>query len=125
MINWKANASMNTDFGINCCALSLNVFYIDELQEWLDKNFSKTPNGNAIPYMLIRGEGSLDAACTPLALREAIWKKYGEDHVVSKILKDVPYHNHMETVDYLDRLDPTRKQNWRHTFKEIVQYFKP
>lgn len=125
MISLRENSLSNMDLGINHCVLPLNVFYIDELGEWLDKNFSRANNGTEIPYAFIRGEGTLDIAKTPLLLREAVWKKYGEEHTASKILKEVPEDTNISSMIYhLDEIDARRNQSWQNTFKEVAGYFK-
>jgi hypothetical protein len=102
----------------------LNALYTYETDEWLDKNFSKHMDGSPISFNFIRSEGTVDAACTPLSLREEIWKRLGEEHTVSKILKELPVKDHEFMLSHLDRWDPIRKLDWRKVFPDSARHFK-
>ena len=122
--NIKDNSPYNTLFHINSCALPLNVLYTQRLGEWASENFSLDYYQRKINLNYIRGEGFLDIALTPMNLRDEVWKKLGEDHVVSKILKEVEIKDYSDMIGYLDHWDPIRKLDWRTTFPELVKYFK-
>jgi len=110
----------NVDYHINCCVIPLNALYILELVEWLDNNFDVHQRGayagRKINCNFIRGEGTLDIGCSPMSLREEIWKLLGEDHAVSKILKELPVMDPQHMLRHLNEWDPIRKLNWRETF---------
>ena len=121
---FKNETSSNVKFHINYCVLPLNALYTDEIDEWLDKNFSKHRDGTPISFNFIRSEGTVDAACTPMSLREEVWKRLGEDHIVSRILKEVPLKDHTSMLAHFNAWDPIRKLDWRKTFPDIVRHFK-
>jgi sulfatase maturation enzyme AslB (radical SAM superfamily) len=121
---FKTESPMNTRFHVNCCIIPLNAYYVDELGYWLDDNFKTARNGSNITYNFIRGEGTLDIATTPMKLREEIWKKLGEDHVVSNVLKEVPVLDPQAMISHLHGIDARRNLNWRETFPEIVKFFE-
>jgi sulfatase maturation enzyme AslB (radical SAM superfamily) len=120
---FKTESPPNVRFHVNCCIIPLNVYYVDELGYWLGNNFKTASNGSDISYNFIRGEGTLDIAATPMKLREEIWKKLGEDHVVSNVLKEVPVLDTKPMLDHLGAIDARRNLNWRDTFKEIVKFY--
>jgi len=128
---WARNATkfltdtpINVRYHINYCAMPINSLYTDEMDEWLYKNFSRNRDGTPISFNFIRSEGTVDAACTPMSLREEIWKRLGEEHVVSKIMKELPVKDYGYMLDHLDRWDPIRKLDWRKTFPDVVKHFK-
>jgi len=121
---FKNETSSNVKFHINYCVLPLNALYTDEMDEWLDKNFSKHRDGTDISFNFIRGEGTIDAACTPMSLREEIWKRLGEEHVVSSILKELPVIDSGQMLAHLNYWDPIRKLDWRKTFPDVVRHFE-
>ena len=121
---FKNETSSNVKFHINYCVLPLNALYTDEMDEWLDKNFSKHRDGTPISFNFIRSEGTVDIACTPMTLREEIWKRLGEDHTVSRILEEVPLIDPGNMLMHLDKWDPIRKLDWRKTFPDVVRHFK-
>jgi MoaA/NifB/PqqE/SkfB family radical SAM enzyme len=116
--------TINCRYHINFCAAPLNILYIPELGEWLDNNFSISPNGTKINYNFIRSEGTVDIACTPMSLREATWKLLGDNHHVSNILKEVPVLDPTTMIKHLEHWDPIRKLNWRETFSKASPHFK-
>ena len=121
---FKNETSSNVKFHINYCVLPLNALYTDELDEWAYKNFSKRQHGETIEVRHSGGEGPLDIACTPMTLREEIWKRLGERHPVSRILEEVPLIDPGNMLMHLDKWDPIRKLDWRKTFPDIVRHFK-
>lgn len=120
---FKTETSDNVQFFINSVILPLNVFYVNELGDWLDQNFHTNKNGTPVPYLFIRGEGIMDAANTPPALRYQVYKTLGADHTVSRVLQELPVIDYTNMVSYLDNLDSTRNNSWRKTFPEISKYF--
>jgi sulfatase maturation enzyme AslB (radical SAM superfamily) len=121
---FKNNTTRNTSFHINCCIIPLNVYYVDILGNWLDENFSTNPDGSRVSYNFIRGEGTLDIGCTPMSLREEIWKKLDDSHPISKVMKEIPVLDYKDMLSHINKWDPIRKLDWTQTFKEIVPHFK-
>jgi hypothetical protein len=121
---FKTGTPSNVRFHINYCVTPLNALYTYETDEWLDKNFSKHTDGSAISFNFIRSEGTVDAACTPMSLREEIWTRLGNDHVVSSILRELPITDSINMIKHLDHWDPIRKLDWRKTFPDSARHFK-
>lgn len=114
----------NTRFHINYCVMPMNALYTDEMDLWLKDNFSKHLDGSDITFNFIRSEGTVDAACTPMSLREEIWKRLGEDHIVSTILKEIPVQDPARMLEHLNYWDSVRKLDWRKVFPDIVKHFE-
>jgi sulfatase maturation enzyme AslB (radical SAM superfamily) len=119
---FKNNVPSNMNFHINVCVLPLNLLTLDELMNWFQDNFSSV-NGVPISANIIRGEGTLDIANTPLALREKIWSTFPENHEVCNILKEVPILDPNPMLGYLDSWDKHRNLDWRKIFPEVAKYF--
>jgi MoaA/NifB/PqqE/SkfB family radical SAM enzyme len=113
----------NVSYHINCCIIPLNVYYVNILGEWLDKNFSTNPNGSKINYNFIRGEGTLDIGATPVSLREEVWKLLGEQHAISNVLKEVPVIQPDYMLHHLAIWDERRKLDWRKIFPDAAKHF--
>ena len=120
---FKNETPSNMTLWINYCVLPLNALYTSELDEWLSANFSNHKNGTKITVNYMRGEGTVDAECTPLKLREEVWKRLGEHHTVSNILKELPVQDPSSMLTHLNRWDNHRRLSWRTTFPDIVRYF--
>jgi len=118
-LRFKHETSNNITFCFNLCVMPMNIFYVNEVSEWIYKNFSTSEN--ALNY--IRSEGVINAANTPMSLREKVWKKYGDYHMVSKILSELPVEDTKNMLEHLEKWDKVRKLDWRKTFPEIVTDF--
>lgn len=123
IIKFRTETPLNTEYHINCCVVPLNAYYLNELSEWLDINFSRQSNGKKINCNYIRGEGTLDIACTPQKLRDVLIPRLGENHVVSNILKELPVLDPSHMLTHLAKWDPVRKLNWREIFSDVAGYF--
>ena len=120
---FKTATPDNLFFHINCCIIPLNVYYVDELGDWLKDNFSSA-HGRPVSYNFIRGEGVLDIAKTPMSLREAVWKKLPSNHDVANVLRELPVLENNDMLAHINYWDPIRKLDWRQTFPDIVEHFK-
>lgn len=123
-IRFRDETPSNTRFHINYCVMPMNAYYTDETDNWLQDNFSKHRDGSPITFNFIRSEGTIDANTTPMSLREEIWKKLGEDHIVSSILKELPVEDYTTMIEHLEYWDKVRNLNWKQTFPDIVRHFK-
>tara|TARA_B110000503_G_C7171345_1_gene424425 strand:+ start:6735 stop:7823 length:1089 start_codon:yes stop_codon:yes gene_type:complete len=115
---------INVRFHINYCVMPMNAYYTYEMDEWLDRNFSKNRDGSPITFNFIRSEGTVDAAATPMSLREETWKRLGEDHVVSSILRELPVKEYESMLTHLNIWDPIRKLDWRKVFPDSARHFE-
>jgi sulfatase maturation enzyme AslB (radical SAM superfamily) len=120
---FRENSPANLVISINTCILPLNVLHAKTLEEWLEANFSSTVSGKKIIQRYIRGEGTLDTAVAPQALREKVFEVYAEDHPIYRVLKEVDIQDPTYMVGYLDMWDSRRKTNWRETFADVQQFF--
>lgn len=120
---FKTETSSNVRFHINYCVTPLNALYTYEKDEWLDKHFSRHADGSPISFNFIRSEGTVDAAATPESLREEIYKRLGDDHIVSNILKELPNKEYQTMLLHLDYWDPIRKLDWRQVFPDSARHF--
>lgn len=106
----------------------LNVYYFDQLENWAYEFFGdhkKSIGPNAILVKPNRCSGTLDLAYTPLALRQEIISKFGPDHNVSKMFRNMHfYRDTTQFFNYINQWDQYRKTNWRTTFPEIVKYYE-
>ena len=108
----------NGKIGINCTVNAMSVYYIDQLQDWINQcgdpevKFSKC-------------FGVWDLSACPDGVRSHIYKKLGPDHEVSIMLAQEPWNQSrtQELINHMDQLDSQRGTNWRETFAEIQQYF--
>jgi sulfatase maturation enzyme AslB (radical SAM superfamily) len=123
-LKFKNETSDNVRFHVNYCVMPMNAWYTDEMDNWLKDNFNFHRDGSKINFNFIRSEGTVDANCTPMSLREEVWKKLGEDHIVSSILKELPVESSIDMINHLEYWDSIRKLDWRQIFPESAKHFK-
>ena len=103
--------------------MPINLLYFSKFNSWIQINAKNMLGTHKNRIQIIRGEGNLDLAFTPPKLRERIFDELGDNHTISKMLKEVPYIDYKEMVAHLDSWDVKRKLNWRNTFKDSAPYF--
>ena len=55
---------------------------------------------------------------------EAVYKKYGKEHKISRILQNTAHtDNNREVINYLDNISVARQLDWRNIFPEAQKYF--
>lgn len=123
-IRFKNETPVNVRYHVNYCVMPMNAYYTDEMDNWLNENFNQNRDGTIITFNFIRSEGTVDASRTPMSLREAVWKKLGEDHIVSNILKELPVEEPSSMLSHLDSWDKVRKLDWKTIFPESAKHFK-
>jgi MoaA/NifB/PqqE/SkfB family radical SAM enzyme len=99
----------------------LNVLYYNELEDWTKETFD---TAELISLKPNKSVGQIDLRHTPILLRHEVYKKFGEDHPVSKLFTGLGSMKPQSCVAYLDQLDQYRKTDWRKTFPEISDYLK-
>lgn len=123
LISFRDHSTPNCRFLINFCVMPINLLYFSKLYDWFQENTKTISVNEKNQIHYIRGEGKLDLAFTPLELRNRVYQELGEDHTISKMLKEIPYIDHKTMISHLDWWDIKRKLRWRDVFKESAHYF--
>ena len=111
----------NLKFFVLATVNPLNVYYYDELEDWIKTTFSKDALHIIIPNKSV---GVVSLSQTPKALRDKVIEKFGADHRVSKLMTNLPYADINPCLNHLAWLDKHRKTSWQDTFPEMAQYYK-
>jgi organic radical activating enzyme len=106
---------------IHCSATltPLSAWYYDEFEDWVESMFGEQIMKNAKPNISI---GNVALAHTPYPLRHEIFKKFGAEHPVSRLLAKLGWQDSRQFVQYMDQLDLYRKTNWRSAFPEAAKF---
>lgn len=99
----------------------LNVWYYDEYQSWVRETFGDLVADNLKPNISV---GHIALNQTPMELRFEVYKKFGADHHVTKLFKNLGVKSSAPCIEYLDLLDQHRKTNWRTTFPFAANFLK-
>jgi MoaA/NifB/PqqE/SkfB family radical SAM enzyme len=109
----------NIKFFVLATINPLNVYYYNELENWVRETFNDQDLISLKPNKSI---GPIALSQTPTSLRDVVLKKFGSDHKVSKLMSNLEVSPINECIQRLDWLDSNRKTNWRTTFPEIADF---
>ena len=116
-------APNNVMFGVEHTVNPLNIYYYDEMINWFNSNMKTNRLGDPSDFNIHPCEGELSINNTPPSLRKKVKQKYGADHFLSIMLDQHPYRDSAISVNWLDKIDLWRSQNWRETFNEVQEHF--
>jgi hypothetical protein len=108
--------------GFSYTTTPFSLFYHDRYDAWA-VNFFKNSNMFARPWQP-RGKTAMKLSAVPPALQQAIKKKYGEDHSVTRLLEPYSAEQYRMFIEYISYHDTHRQLDWRTVFPEMQQYFK-
>lgn len=112
-VDASLTTNTNFDMAFNYTANPLNVFYYDEFENWYNTSFREC-NGPL-----------LGTVHTPGVIRESVYKKYGSNHIISKLLTAHPYEGHDTVFDQLllemTKLDADRNTSVYDTFSDVLK----
>jgi len=122
LLELKDQGPVNLLFRINHTLNPFNIFYYDELDDWIRNNLSSNRLGDLTEINIHPCWGKWDLAKTPISLRDEINKKYSNS-IVSRILSNTSVLDYKSIIDFTKKYDDKRKVSWAETFPEIVKYF--
>ena len=118
----------NVFFNFNCTVSPLNVLYFQNTVNWVESNIPKSRLIS--PDHPVRAGycyDPMDLSLSTQELRNACLEKYGDDHVISKMLKNLSVGNNQEIINmlsYIQKHDVLRQTDWRKTFPDVVAFYK-
>lgn len=113
----------NIEVQVHCTVNPMNVLYITELEQWIDQ-IQKTHNIN-IGYSFSQCYGVWGIDAMPPGLMTKILNQYPSDHPIIGIIKSVNQSigKYKDLQQDMDKLDITRKLDWKKTFQDVAGYF--
>lgn len=122
LLKLKETAPVNVMFRINHTLNPFNIFYYDRLDYWITNNLSTNRLGDATEINIHPCWGTWSLSKTPLGLRELIFEKYN-NHSVSELLKQVAVDDPRPILDFTNKWETVRNNNWKLVFPDIVKFF--
>lgn len=106
--------------GINCTINPMNILYFDQLESWFNTLTTHPDKIGKLEVSSCYGIWGTDA--TPENLRNAVIKKYSEEHRLVKLLNSIPYTpgKWEELVENMAQLDIKRKLSYQAVFSEVM-----
>jgi hypothetical protein len=115
----------NVMFGIEHTLNPLNIWYVDQFQDWIKEKFSANRYGDVTDINFHSCTGNLGLEQTPPKFRKDIKDRLGSNHPAVILLDNSPYcGSYHNMVNWLDQLDQRRSTNWRQTFLEVSNYYR-
>jgi hypothetical protein len=110
---------------VNCTISPLNVLYVKDLEDWLKDNIPLSKF--RINRSIVRPNaclGTMDLRFANHKLREKVFRKYGDDHDISKMFSNMEvYDDASPMFNYIEQMDKIRRLNWRKTFPDVVDCY--
>ena len=108
--------SVNLVFHINHTVTPLNIWYYDEFIDWVDRTF---PSQRFKGIHTHPAYGVMSVSATNGRVRQMVRDRYGNDHILSKMLADNPYAD-SGFSKWIQQWDQRRGTDWRLVFGEIA-----
>lgn len=111
---------------VNATLSPLNIYYYDELNNWLQDNIPVRPNVR--PNDLIARtnpcQGEMDLRFTSQRLYDKIMNKYGDGHNIAKLYSSIKIgDDYRPMFGYIEQMDKLRRLDWRKTFPDVVDCY--
>jgi len=123
LLELKNTGPNNLLFRINHTLNPFNILYYDEIEDWAKSEFSHNRLGDLTEINIHQCWGTWDLSRTPTTLREHIYKKYSQDHPISKLLICLPIKSYDPIINFTKKWDQIREISWQSVFPEIINYF--
>jgi len=123
LIDLRSAAPVNLLFRINHTLNPFNVLYYDELEKWVNSELPDNRQGDPTEINIHPCWGTWDLSRTPESLRQLVYKKYGNDHSISVLIKNMPVLTYQPIIDHTNTWDRKRNVRWQSIFPELVDYF--
>jgi len=107
-------------FHINHTVTPLNIYYYDRFANWVEKTF---PPGRFTGIHTHTAYGTMSVSNASQSLRDRINSKYGDNHMLSQMLKLTTAQDNTAFWNYVNLWDQRRNTQWRQIFPEITQDF--
>lgn len=126
----------NLKFTCSYTITPFNIYYHDEYVKWANVFFTNlymlTNDTNLFFAKPFAASGVMNSRSIPVKLQQAVRLKYSnfqsfdrnQGHTIDKCLSPFNEQEYKKFMEYVTQQDEKRKNNWRHVFPEISEYFK-
>jgi len=116
----------NCRLHVNATLSPLNIYYYDELNDWLSANIPLGPNVRPLDLLARTNpcQGEMDLKFTSQRLYDKVMTKYGEDHDIAKLYSSIKIGgDYRPMFKYIEHMDSLRRLDWRKTFPDVVDCY--
>lgn len=122
LVKLKQARLHNVMFRVEFTANLLNTFYYDRLDSWIRTYLDTNEFGDRTEVNLHHCTGSaFDLKYMPMPLRRSIMQKYPQNHILHKMIADLPAPAPLDDFwNFVCQWDPRRNLRWEHCFPDLV-----
>lgn len=113
-----AETDLNVRFHINHTVTPFNIYYYQEFLDWAKDTF---PADRFTGIHTHPAYGTLSVSNCSNKLRKLVLDKYGEDHIICKMMQDNPVVDATNFWKYITTWDHRRSQDWKTVYPDIVE----
>ena len=113
----------NLMFRVEFTANFLNVYYFDRLEDWIKNNLDINLSGDKTEINVHPCWGIWELVKMPYNIREAVLKKYPVNHVIHRLVANLPEPTPLlPWQQFVNTWDTRRNNSWQTAFPELARY---
>ena len=124
LIRLKENKDIwNMMFRVEFTANFLNTYYFDRLEDWIKHNLDTNLSGDKTQINIHQCWGTWELVKMPYNIREAVLKKYPVNHVIHRLVANLPEPTPLlPWQQFVNTWDTRRNNSWQTAFPELARY---
>ena len=123
LIRLKENKDIwNLVFRVEFTANLLNTYYFDRLENWVRDNLNANLDGDKTEINIHQCWGGIwDIEKMPNNIRELIFKKYPADHIIHRLVSNLPPPSELTSwKNFVNTWDIRRNNSWQTAFPDLI-----
>ena len=113
----------NLIFRVEFTANFFNTYYFDRLEAWIKHNLDTNLSGDKTEINIHPCQDTWELVKMPYNIREVVLKKYPVDHVIHRLVANLPEPTPLlPWQQFVDTWDTRRNNSWQQAFPDLVQY---
>jgi hypothetical protein len=113
----------NLMFRIEFTANFLNTYYFDRLEGWIKNNLNTNLSGDKTEINIHNCWKIWELEKMPLNIREVVLNKYPADHIIHRLVANLPEPTPLLSwKQFVETWDTRRNNSWQQAFPELAQY---
>lgn len=111
----------NHMFKINCVWSLLNLFYLDEIYSWYEKNLKTNRYGDHTDFIFQKAIGKCKVVCLKTQTKNKLLKKFEKYPTLQNLVKNIDEDDTFDNYSfwqYIKKIDSIRKKNFNEICSE-------
>lgn len=123
LIRLQQNKNINNlMFRVEFTANFLNAYYFDRVEDWIKNNLATNLSGDKTQISIHHCWGGVwDLEKMPLNIREVVLKKYSNDHIIHRLVANLPSPTSLDPwKNFINTWDSRRNNSWQTAFPDLI-----